>query len=434
MGVEINTILIFGSLILLLVMGVPLAFCLTSIGLIFNIISMGFNSTVLLTYNTFGSSWNEVFIAVPMFVLMGGLLEKSGLADELFEAMHQWFGSVKGGLAIGTVVICAIFAAMTGVTGAATVTMGMIAVPAMLKRGYNKNLALGSVAAAGTLGILIPPSVSMVLIGAIAQISIGKLFMGGIFSGLLITLLFVVYIALRARLQPGWSSESTLNYSFKDKLKSLKAIIVPGCIILSVTGTIIFGLATPTESSAVGAAFTLLLVLVQKRINIKTLKLCTYQSFQITGMVMWIVFGAVCFSNMFLGIGGLQLIQSHVVGSVQPWVVISIALLIIFFLGLFLDPTGIIFIVVPIIFPILKGMNIDLVWFGVIMVMALQIGYITPPFGFNLFYLKATVPSEISLGDIYNSVWPFVGLLLLGIIICMIFPEIITWLPARLIK
>jgi len=421
----------FGALILLLILGLPLAFCLSGIAIVASILLLGFDSSIVILYNFVGQAWNEIFIAIPMFVLMGALLEKSGIADDLFNAMYRWFGSLRGGLAIGTIIICAIFAAMTGVTGAATVTMGLIALPAMLKRNYDRNIALGTIGAAGTLGILIPPSVSMVLIGAIAQISIGKLFMGGFGPGILLSILLILYVVVRSWIQPDLCPGSDEKYSFKEKIVLIKSILAPGLLIFVVTGSIILGIATPTEASALGAAATLILVLCNRRVFSWALfKAVTLQTTLISGMVMWIVFGAVSFGSLYTGVGGMELTKNLITGATENrWIALGIIYAILFFLGLFLDPTGIIFIVAPVAYPIIKTFNFDPIWFGVVFVMLLQVGYITPPFGFNLFYLKATAPEGITLSHIYNSVWPFVAIFMIGVVICTIFPEIVLWLP-----
>jgi tripartite ATP-independent transporter DctM subunit len=344
--------------------------------------------------------------------------------------MYCWFGSLRGGLAVGTIIICAIFAAMTGVTGAATVTMGLIALPAMLKRNYDRNIALGTTGAAGTLGILIPPSVSMVLIGAIAQISIGKLFMGGFGPGILLAVLMIAYVLVRSWIQPDLCPGSDEKYSFKEKIVMIKSILPPALLIFVVSGSIMLGIATPTEASALGAAATLILIMDRKVFSWALFKQVTLDTYLITGMVMWIVFGAVSFGSLYTGIGGMELTKKLIVGATQNrWVALAIIYAILFILGCFLDPTGIIFIVAPVAYPIIRTFDFDPIWFGVVFVILLQIGYITPPFGFNLFYLKATAPPGVTLSHIYNSMWPFIVIFLIGLVICTIFPEIVLWLP-----
>jgi tripartite ATP-independent transporter DctM subunit len=346
--------------------------------------------------------------------------------------MYLWFGRVRGGLAIGSIIICAIFAAMTGVTGAATVTMGLIAIPAMLKRNYNQSMALGTIASSGTLGILIPPSVSMVLIGAIAQISIGKLFIGGFGPGILLTLMLILYIIIVCRINPNYGPGAPVKSTFKEKITVSKSLIAPILLICVVTGSIMYGIATPTEASALGAMGTLILVVLRKGVFTWSLfRKVTIQTILISGMVMWIVFGAVSFSALYTGIGGMELTKNLIMGVTDNrWVALAIIYAILFFLGLFLDPTGIIFIVAPVAYPIIKAFGFDPIWFGVVFVMLLQVGYITPPFGFNLFYLKATVPEGVTLTHIYKAIWPFVIIFLIGLMICTIFPEIALYLPS----
>jgi len=435
MSIEILTFVMFGGLILLLIMGVPLSFCLSGVSLAITAYVWGPENLLLIIYNIFGGVWNEVYIAIPLFVLMGVLLERAGIADQLFDAAYQWFGRLRGGLAMGTVIICAIFAAMTGLTGAATVTMGLIAVPAMLKRQYDRSLALGTVAAAGTMGILIPPSISMVLIAAIAQLSVGKLFMGGVIPGIMFTVIFIAYIGIRGWLDPKLCPASEDRYTILQKIVSMKTILMPAVLVMAVTGSIMFGVATPTEASALGATGTLIVIAVNKKMSWQLLKNSTLQAFRITGMVMWIVLGAICFSAVYTGLGGIEFVNNLLMETgLSKWVIFLGLVAVIFILGLFLDPTGIIFIVAPVGFPVIKALGFDPIWFGVIIIIGLQVGYITPPFGFNLFYLKATAPPEITMGNIYSSIWPFVLLLCVGLALCIVFPQLILWLPNAIMK
>ena len=435
MSIELLTLMMFGGLIVLLMLGLPLSFSMAGLAVAATYLLWGTEGLLSNILNIFGYMWNVIFIAIPLFIFMGVLLERSGVAEALFECIHRWSGPVRGGLAMGTVVICAIFAAMTGITGAATVTMGLIAVPAMLSRRYDKSLALGTVAGAGTLGILIPPSIPMILLAVIGEMSVGKLFMGGVFTGLVLGFLCVAYIAIKGLFQPQSCPAHGEKFTLREKIIATRAVILPALIILAVIGSIMFGIATPTEASSLGALGCLIAVAVHRRFTWPVIKEATFTTFRITGMVMWIGLGAKCFSVILTSAGSIFYFEQLVAGlEVSRWVILIAIMGIIFILGCFIDPFGIIFIIAPIGFPLIEALGFDPIWFGILFVIGLQMGYITPPFGFNLFYLKATAPKDISMADIYRSIWPFLGVMIIGLIVIMLFPPIALWLPSMMIK
>ncbi|MBA7579803.1 C4-dicarboxylate TRAP transporter large permease protein DctM [subsurface metagenome] len=430
MSVELVTAIMFGGLIVTLIMGIPLAWGLGSIAAIVCYVLWGIEGMVTIVYSTFGCMWQIVMVAIPLYICMGVMLERGGLAEALFETAHRWAGSLRGGIAMGTVVICAIFAAMTGVTATATLTMGLIAVPAMLKRGYNKDIALGTVAGAGTLGILIPPSIISILIAVVASISVGKLFVAGILPGILLGGLFIGYIGIRAWLQPKLCPPHPLKFTLKEKFISLRTAILPLLIVLAVLGSIFLGIATPTEAGSLGVVAVLIAVGIHRKLNWKLIKHTTTETFRVTGLTMWIYFGAMCFSAVFTRAGGGQFITDIVLGlGLGPWGIVIVLNLIAFLLGCFLDPFAIIFILVPIAFPIIIDLGFDPVWFGILFVINMQLGYITPPFGYQLFYLKSVAPPGITTADIYRAIFPFLGVMILGMAIIMLFPQIVLWLP-----
>jgi len=374
--------------------------------------------------------WNIVLVAIPLFISMGILLERAGIAEALFETMHRWSGPLRGGIAMGVVVICAIFAAMSGVTATATLTMGLIAVPAMLRRRYNKNIALGTVAGAGTLGILIPPSIISILIALIGRVSVGKLFMAGVGPGLLLGAMFIGYIGIRAWLNPKLCPPHPEKFTLREKFISTRAVILPLLIILAVLGSIFFGIATPTEASSLGVVAVLIAVAIHRRFSWKLIKDTTTETFRITVLTMWIFFGAMAFSAVYARAGGGAFITELVTGlGFGRWGILIAINLVAFFLGCFLDPFAIIFILVPIGFPIIRELGFDPIWFGILFVINMQMGYVTPPFGYQLFYLKSVAPPGITTGDIYKSIFPFLGVLVIGMAIIMIFPQIALWLP-----
>lgn len=432
---EMTTFIMFGSLIALLAIGVPLSWVLSVIAIAMTIISWNLSALFLFVTSIFGTMWNVMFIALPLFIGMGVMLEQSGLAEDMFDSMYKWIGRIRGGLAMGTVVICTIFAAMCGVAGAACVAMGMIALPAMRKRGYSRELALGTIAAPATLGILIPPSVVMVFLGVIGEISVGRLFLAGVMPGLMMALIFCIYISIIGKLSPHSCPASDDKFTFIQKVASLKKIILPLLIIAGVLGSIFTGAATPTEAAAIGFFTVLVAVIINGRFNWKFIREATTNTFKIVGMAVWIIFGSIAFSGVFSALGGTNFIKDALLAiNLAPYFVLILMLLVVIALGMFIDPGGIIWIVCPIAYPIMRAMNFDLIWFSILLVICIMLGYITPPFGFNLFYLKSIVPPDVSMVDIYKAVTPYILLMILCVIILMIFPGIVTFLPNLMIK
>ena len=424
------TLIMFGGLFGLLTMGIPLAFAMTSIAAVTISLLWGWNGLYIILMNIFGLIWNIIFINIPMFIFMGVLLERSGIAEELFECIYRWTCRIRGGLAMGSVFVCVILGAMTGVAGADTVIMGLVALPAMLNRGYDKILAVGTIAGAGTLTLMIPPSITMILISLVAEISIGKLLMAGVIPGIVLAGAFIIYIAVRTFFQPRLCPQIDEKFTWKEKIISIKSIILPALIILGVLGTMFFGIATPTEASAIGSVACVIAVAIHRRFSWKLIHEATMTTFSVTGMILWVAFGAVAFSNVYISLGGAQLFNDFILGlDLPPVFVFAAIVLVILILGCFLDPTGIIFIVAPVAFPVLKKLGYDPIWFGIIFVIGIQCGYLTPPFGFSLFYLKSVAPPSISMADIYRSVWPFVGVMILCIALIYLFPSLATWLP-----
>ena len=435
MSIELVTLIMFGGLILCLLLGIPLAWSLGGVAIIVSFIMWGPGSLMMVVYNTFGSMWNIVLVAIPLFMAMGILMERSGIAEALFETIHRWSGSLRGGIAMGVVVICVLFAAMTGVSAAATLTMGVVALPAMLKRGYAKSIALGSIAGPGTLGILIPPSIVSILIAMVGNVSVGKLFVAGIGPGIMLAGLFIAYIGIRSWINPDLCPAHPVKFTMQEKLASLKMVILPLLIVLSVLGSIFFGIATPTEAGALGVTAVLIAVAIHKRFDWKLIKIVTIETFRITGLTMWIFYGAMFFSAVYARAGGAIFLGDLVTGAgMNRWFVILSMMGLSFVLGMFVDPFAIIFILAPICFPIVKKLGFDPVWFGILFVINMQMGYVTPPFGYQLFYLKSVAPEGITTGDIYKSIFPFLGVLIIGMALIMLFPQIALWLPEMMAK
>ena len=437
MSIEVTTVLMFLSLVILLLTGLPLAFVLGGLALTVALFLWGPNSMLLVAVQTWDVMTSYFLVAIPLYIFMANMLQRSGIIEDLFSVMQMWFGPLRGGLAIGTVVICTLMAAMTGVVGAAVATMGILALPAMLNRGYDKRIALGTICAGGTLGILIPPSVITIVYAVTAGVSIGHMFMGGVLPGLLLSSLFIVYIGIRCWIDPNLGPapppEERSRYTWKLKFLGLRSIVIPILLIIGVLGSIYTGIATPTEAASVGCVGSIVSAVVYRRMKWQILKESVYTTARVTAMILWITIGARCFIAVFSAIGGDEFVRNLVSGlELNRWIILILIQLILVFLGLFLDEIGIILLCVPIFNPIVKLLQFDPVWFGILFMVNSQMDYITPPFGYTLFYLKGVAPPGVTMGDIYRSVVPFVLLQALGLGLCIVFPEIVLWLPRQM--
>lgn len=432
MDEAIITILLFASLIVGLISGLSISFVLGAIGILFTIFLWGPHALGVIPSLILGKAMLSFgLIAIPLFILMGAVLQESGMADDLFGSFHLWAGDLKGGLAVAAVLVCTIFAAMTGIGGTGTVTMGLIALPAMTSRRYDLRLALGSIAAGGALGILIPPSIIMIIYGMITQASVGKLYAGGIFPGLLLSILFISYILILCKIKPEagpvFTSKERIN--FKEKFKATKKIIPAVSLILAVLGSIFGGICTATEGAAIGAIGSIICMTVLGRSNWKSFRTSSLLAVRYTGMVMWIIFGAYAFATVYTALGAPDLIQDFVKSlPFGYWGVFILLQVMYFIMGMLLDPGAIVMITAPITMPIIHSMGYDETWFGVIFVMNMQMAYISPPFGYNLFYLKSLAPN-IPMREIYLAIIPFIILQAIGLIIVSLFPQIALWLP-----
>ncbi len=428
------TVVLFGSMLFFLAIGVPIAIALggLSIGMIYLLWSpMALN---MVPIRAFSITSNFGYLAIPLFIFMAAMLQKSGIAEDLFNTMECFFGSLRGGLAVGTVLICMLFAAMSGISAAATISMGMLAVPAMLARGYGKGIAVGTVAAAGSLGILIPPSVTMIIYGLTTNTSIGKLYAGGLLPGLLIGALFCAYLLIRGWLQPEIAGGVVMKrYAWSEKLRSLTGLVLPVALVIAVLGSMFTGIASASEAAAVGAAGAILAALTRGRLTWKFLREACDETLLLTCLIFWIIIGATALSTFYTAMGAARLIEGMVLGlDVSPHAILVTMQLILLGLGMVLDPVGIIMITAPIFVPIILALGFDPVWFGILFIINMEIGFLTPPFGYNLFYMRAVTPPSISMVDIYRSVIPFIALMLLAMAILIYFPSIILILPNAL--
>lgn len=426
------TVLLFGLLLVLLALGLPIAFALGGLAILFTLLIWGPSGLMMIVSHAYGEANNFILVAVPLFVLMALVLEGSGLAEDLYETMYRWFGGLPGGLASGTVIICAIFAAMAGISGLATVTMGLIALPAMLKRGYDRKMTVGAIACGGALGIIIPPSVPAVVYGALTGASVGKLFMGGVVPGLLIAAVMITYITIKCALNPAYGPPlpPEERATWREKFLSLKNVILPVTLIAVVLGTIYTGICTPTESSAIGALGAFACAALKRQLSWKNLLRALTRTLNVTCMVMWIIIGAKCFSSIYIAGGASDLVLSIIQKlEIPPLATIAFMQLILFFLGMFIDPIGMLMICAPIFIPVVKALGYDLVWFGILFILNSGMAYITPPFGFNLFYMRAIVPKDMNMREIYTSVWPYVACQALVLLLVMFVPQVGMWLP-----
>jgi len=439
MAPELVVILMFSGIILGLVLGHPIAFVLGGLAVIFGFLGWGPGTWHLLVSRTYDSVTNYLLIAIPLFILMATFLEKSGIAEGLFRAMMYVFGPVNGGVALAVVVLCVIFAACTGIMGATVVSMSLMSMPIMIKHGYDKYMATGTVAAGGSLGIIIPPSIMLVMMADRSGISVGKLFAGGLVPGAILGLLYFVYISTVCYLNPAkgpaLSLEERSAISTRQKIKLLLVNLVPPMVlILGVLGSIWFGVATPSEAAGVGAFIALLMMILYGKFTWQSFKESIYSSFKSSCMVMTVIIGATCFTGVFIGLGGGQVVTNLVeaFSFLGRWGMFGIMMFIVFILGFLIDWIGIIYITFPIFMPIAAKLGFDPLWFLVIIAVNLQMSFITPPFGYALFYMKGTVPESmgISLLDIYKGIVPYVALQIIGLIIVVLYPPLATWLPS----
>ena len=431
LGPEWLTVILFGSLVLLLLAGLPLVFAIGGIATFFIIFLWGPQALPVLANRTYMAMDMFLLVAVPMFIFMGAMLQRCGIAEDMYELMYHWMGGLRGGLAGGTVLICTLFAAMVGISGAATTSMGLIALPSMRKRGYKNDIAIGCITAGGSLGILIPPSVLMIILALTAKLSVGQLFIAGILPGMLLSGLFVGYILIRCYIQkdlgPAVPPDSRLPAA--ERFRLLRALLLPVGLIFAVMGSMFFGLATPSEASAIGA----LGAMIKRTFNWKNFSSALFITLRLSTMVIWIVFAASAFTALYAVTGASSLVRSLITGIGDPWMVIITMQLILLVLGMFFDPTGIVLLTAPLFFPIVTSLGFDPLWFAILFVINMELAFLTPPFGFNLFYMKAVVPKDVTMVDIYKSSTPFVLLMILGLGLCMTFPAIITWLPGLMI-
>lgn len=440
MSPELLTIGMFGGLLIGLFMGHPLAFVLGGLAVIFGYLGWGPACFYMFINRTWGIMDNYILVCIPLFIFMAQLLDQSGVAEELFDTMRHVFGPIRGGIAIAVVVVSTLFGACTGIIGASVVTMGLLGMPVMLKYGYNKRLASGAICAGGTLGILIPPSIMLVVMADQAALSLGKLFAGAIVPGLILSFLYISYILIRCWFKPqdgpALSMEERNAVSSKKLvLMVMKSMLPPMILILGVLGSIFAGIATPTEAAGVGAFLAFLMTLAYGRFTWGGLITAVINTAKTSSMVIVVLVGAACFASVFMGSGGGDVVKELILGiGLGKWGTFIIMMIILFVLGMFIDWIGIIMITFPIFLPLAAELGFDKVWFVVALAVMLQDSFLTPPFGYALFYLKGVAPPEVKTADIFWGAFPFWRLMEVGLIIVVIWPKTITWLADILVK
>ncbi|MDJ0832793.1 MAG: TRAP transporter large permease subunit [Gammaproteobacteria bacterium] len=451
MGWEIDilwlTVLMFGSLLILLMAGLPLAFVTGGLACVFLFLFGDAQMLNILPSRIFPLMTDYQLSAIPMFILMASILERAGIIEELYDMVYKILGGLKGGLGISTIIASTLLAAMCGVIGATEVTMGLIALPAMIRRKYHPTIACGSILAGGTLGILIPPSILAILFAVIAQQSVGELFIGAVIPGLLLSAMYILYISLMTTWKPEMGPPLPVEerVSTREKVRLLSNMFAPLILVTVVLGIIFAGIATPVEAAGVGTFGALVVAAMHRRLTLENVRSAAMTTLRVTGMVLWIIFGATLFVGFYVVNGGQEFVNDSIAGTgLGPYGILVLMMVILVILGMFLDWVGILLLAVPIFIPLLKTMSFDGVfglpgvapdemalWFGVVYMVNMQMSFISPPFGYALFYLKSVAPPEVTMAQIYRSSIPFLFLQATGLAICIIFPEVVLWLPRQ---
>ena len=435
---EYLALMMFPALLVALFMGFPVAFSMMGVALVFGILTFGEPVIFQFAQKVDAVASNFVLAAVPLFIFMGAMLERSGIAERLFEAVHLWTRRLPGGLAIGTIVMCVIFAASTGVIGATETVVGLLAIPVMLRYAYDKGLISGTICAGGSLGTIIPPSVVVVVLGPVADVSVGDLFVGMVFPGLLMAALYIAYILIRCSVDAKAGPRlprSDDEPSLPEKIRfTMVALAPPVAMIVAVLGSIMFGLAAPTEAAALGALGSLALTLLYGRYSHAVLNEALLKTLKITCMIILILLGGNMFAGVFIASGGV-FVTEQLIGeaNLAPWMTLAVFLFVCFLGGFFLDWISVLLIFIPVFIPIVRTMGYDPVWFCVLFLVVIQTSYLTPPMAPAIFYLRGISPPEITLRHMFRGVVPFIVLQILALGLVATYPQLVLWLPAQLL-
>jgi tripartite ATP-independent transporter DctM subunit len=433
MSIELTTLMLFGGLLVLLALGVPVVFALGGISVLITFMTGGPNDLYVVATTTYRELTDPGLITIPLFLLMGNFLIHSGISDRLFRALNHWLSGLRGGLAIVSVGVC-VALAMCGGFGPGILTMGLIAVPAMLKQHYNKSLALGCVMAGGVLGEIIPPSIIMIIFAYISRISIGKIFFGGAIPGFITASLYVLYILVICYLKPGLAPRLTEKTSWKTRWTSLKDIVLPALLVVLVLGSIFYGIATPTEAAGVGAFGSFLVCAIYRRAGWKVISDSCLETMKISGLALWILVAATLFGVVYTSAGAQDMVMDIVQAvPVNRWLILVAMQIILLIFGMFMDDYAVLTICAPIFIPIAVYLGFDPVWFAIVFILNMQVAYLTPPFGWALILMKGVAPPEVHTKNIWQSVPPFVAIQLIVLIMTMLFPQLALWLPAKML-
>jgi tripartite ATP-independent transporter DctM subunit len=438
LSIELVSLLFVAAFAALLLAGLPLAFATGAVAVVFAYVLFGWPGLTLIVSRVFTLMSNYVLVSVPLFIFMACVLERAGIAEAIFRAAHVWAGRMRGGLAVAVIISCAIMAAMVGVIGAEIVTMGVVALPAMLARGYKKELALGCICAGGGLATLIPPSVVFIMYGLTAGVSIGQLYVAGIVPGLMLAAMYITYIVIRCWQRPDFAppaSEAELAISLREKIALLRELVLPGIVAFSVLGSLYLGWATPTEAAGVGVLGAIVAMWWNGKLGWDKLRGAAEDTAKVTVMLYWLFFGSSALIGVYTLAGGTKLIQDAMAAlPVGPIGVVILIQIIWIVLGCFIDWIGILLLTAPIFVPVALKLGFDPVWMGVLFCMNMQISYISPPFGPAAFYLKGVTPPGITLADIFRSIWPYMALQIVALGLVIAFPQIALWLPGTMTK
>ncbi len=434
MSIELITILMFGAMLVLLALGLPLAFVTGLIGVTFTVGLFGMGGLQLIASRIYSFMNEYALVSVPMFIMMASLLERSGVAKDLFDAMRVWAGRLSGGLAIQTMIAATIMGAMTGIIGGEIVLLGLIALPQMLRLGYDRKLAIGTICAGGSLGTMIPPSIVLIIYGLTVNVPIGELFVANLVPGLILSAVYMVYIFVRCQINPRLgppAPESERNVPFSRKLGLLRGLALPLLVIAAVLGTIYLGIASVTEAAGMGVVGTIVASAIRRELSWKAIRESLRQTMHTCGMLLWLSFGATAMIGVYNLAGGPAFVKELFTGlDLPPVAIVLLMMAILVVLGCVMDWVGICLLTMPIFVPIVVALGYSPVWFGVMFCLNMQISYLTPPFGPAAFYLKGVAPPEISLNDIFASLWPFIILQAIVLLSVLFVPDIAMWLPS----
>jgi tripartite ATP-independent transporter DctM subunit len=434
MSIKLNTVLMVAAIGVLLMMGLPLAFVTGAVSMAFALANFGMPGLFLIESRIFSFVREFILVAVPMFILMASVLERSGVARDLFRAMHLLSGGLRGGLAIQTMIVAVLMAAMTGIIGGEIILLGLVALPQMLRLKYDRSLAIGTICAGGSLGTMIPPSIVLIIYGLTAGVDIGALFLATIVPGLLLASLYIGYIVIRCQLNPKLGPPAPPEERAlprREKIKLVVGLTLPLGVAASVLGSIYLGIASVSEAAGMGAVGAILSAAVRRELSWSMLRDALYQTMNTCGMLLWITFGATALIGVYNLLGGNRFIEGLITGlPLAPLAIIVVMMAILVVLGLFMDWIGICLLTMPIFVPVVIALGYSPIWFGILFCMNMQVSYLTPPFGPAAFYLKGVAPPEIELNHIFRAMWPFIGLQVIGLALVLFFPELALWLPA----